>query len=342
MRNFDGFEHGINLGGWLSQCVHDAQHYAAFIGEDDIKIISEWGLDHVRIPIDYELVESNAGEYIEDGFAIIDKAYAWCRKYGLNMVLDLHKTYGFSFDVGEKETGFFENEEYQERFYLLWEEIAARYGKYHEHMAFELLNEVTDKEFKDAWNGIICKCVARVRKAAPNTKIIIGGYHNNSIEALPDLVEPIDRNIVYTFHCYEPLIFTHQGAYWAPGMDVNFRMPLDATYREMDELSKQYLSQVTVGFEGFDGDARLGVEYFDKYFAQAVELAEKRDVPLYCGEYGVINLAGAEDTLRWYEIIEEAFDKYHIGRAAWSFKEMDFGLADSHMDGVREAVVALL
>lgn len=63
------------------------------------------------------------------------------------MILDLHKTYGFSFDEGESESGFFESEELQERFFRLWEEIAKRFGKYHDCVAFELLNEVTNKEY---------------------------------------------------------------------------------------------------------------------------------------------------------------------------------------------------
>ncbi len=139
--------HGINLGGWLSQCNHTKERYDNFISEEDIKRISDWGLDHIRVPIDYDLVEDAEGRYIESGFGYIDKVIEWAGKYGLNMVLDLHKTYGFSFDDGEEEFGFFEVEAYQERFYKLWEELSSRYGKYSDRVAFEMLNEVTDKEY---------------------------------------------------------------------------------------------------------------------------------------------------------------------------------------------------
>ena len=36
-------------------------------------------------------------------FKTIKRIIDWCGEYGLNMVLDLHKTYGFSFDDGEEE-----------------------------------------------------------------------------------------------------------------------------------------------------------------------------------------------------------------------------------------------
>ncbi|MBR6403629.1 MAG: cellulase family glycosylhydrolase [Eubacterium sp.] len=342
MREFAGYEHGVNLGGWLSQCEHSREHYETFITEKNIEEIGSWGLDHVRIPIDYDLVETKDGEYIEYGFDKIQKAYDWCRKNNLNMILDLHKAFGYSFDGDENEFGFFENESYQERFYKLWEEFARRFGSNYEHMTFELLNEVTDKEFNDAWNDISTKCIKRIRKIAPEIKIIIGGYHNNSIQALPDLAMPVDENVVYTFHCYEPLIFTHQGAHWAPGMDVDFRMTLEKTYKEMGELSKEHLSQITAGFDGLDESECLSSAFFDMYFKEAVRVAEERNVALYCGEYGVIDRANPEDTLKWYKSISESFDRFHIGRASWNYKEKDFGLIDEHMKEVKDQVIKLL
>ena len=227
MKKFKGYMHGINLGGWLSQCNHTKERYDNFITEDDFKVIKSWGLDHIRIPVDYELVEDEAGNYIEDGFAYIQRAIETCKKLGLNVVLDLHKTFGYSFDDGENESGFFDNVKYQDRFYKLWEQFAQRFGKNADMLAFELLNEVTKKEYCEKWNDISYECIRRIRKIAPKVKILVGGYYNNSIEALKDLAAPYDENIVYNFHCYEPLIFTHQGAHWIEKMNDDFRMPYD-------------------------------------------------------------------------------------------------------------------
>ena len=342
MKKWEGYMHGVNLGGWLSQCDHTKDRYDNFIKEEDIKAISGWGVDHVRIPVDYNLVETGDGIYADDGFKYIDSAIEWCGKYGLNMILDLHKTYGFSFDDGENEKGFFENEKYQERFYKLWEEFARRYGNIGERVAFELLNEVTDKAFCNIWNEISTLCIKRIRSIAPNVKILIGGYYNNSIEALPDLLPPYDENIIYNFHCYEPLIFTHQGAYWIPTMDTSFRVPVDASYSKLATDTKEQISQVSIGFDSFDQSACLDERYFEKYFAEAVKIAEERGVSLYCGEYGVIENATPEDTVKWYEFISKSFEKFGIGRAAWSYKEMDFGLSDERLKGVLPELQKLL
>ncbi len=342
MKKWNGYQHGIDLGGWLSQCDHTKERYETFIVESDVEKIASWGLDHVRVPIDYELVEDEAGNEDPSGYVYIDRVVNWCEKYGLNMVLDLHKTYGYSFDKGENEEGFFENEAYQERFIKLWERLAKKYGNIGERLAFELLNEVTDKSYCDTWNRVSTECIKRIRVIAPDVKILIGGYWNNSIEALKDLLPPYDENIIYNFHCYEPLIFTHQGAYWIDAMDTNFRLPITATYKEMDEMSKKYINIASISFDDLDPNGTLDVAYFEKYFAEAVRIAEERNVPLYCGEYGMINLATPEDTLKWYELIHEAFEKFGIGRAAWNYKEMDFGFIDDHMKDVLDKVVKLL
>ena len=62
MRTLEGYLHGVNLGGWLSQTSDtSAEHYTTFITEQDIATIAELGLDHVRVPVDYMLLEEEDG-----------------------------------------------------------------------------------------------------------------------------------------------------------------------------------------------------------------------------------------------------------------------------------------
>ena len=120
MKTWEGYQKGVNLGGWLSQCDDTEETYSTFVVEEDIKIIKGWGMDHVRLPFDYELIEDKDGNPVESGYGHIQDAIDWCGKYGLNMVLDLHKTMGYSFDDAFGERGFFDSEALQERFYKLW------------------------------------------------------------------------------------------------------------------------------------------------------------------------------------------------------------------------------
>ena len=141
-----GFQKGVNLGGWFSQCDYSEERLNNFITETDFKQIASLGFDHVRIPIDYNVIQNPDGTMRPDGLGRIDAALALCNKYGLRAVLDLHKTPGYSFDAGEKEAGFFESESYQERFYWIWETLAEWFGGMSDRVAFELLNEVTEAQ----------------------------------------------------------------------------------------------------------------------------------------------------------------------------------------------------
>jgi hypothetical protein len=101
-------------------------------------------------------------------------------------------------------------------------------------------------------------------------------------------------------------------------MDTDFRISINEHYGKLRKETEKNVDQVTVGFDGFDMTQSLGEEYFEKYFSNAVKLAEEREVSLYCGEYGVINLAEPDETLKWYKMISHVFDKY---KTDWSNPE---------------------
>ena len=311
-----GIRRGVNLGGWLSQCDYSEDRLNNFIKESDIEKIASWGLDHVRIPVDYNVLEDGNGGYDAPGWERIDFALAECEKHGLKAVIDLHKTAGFSFDKAYNESGFFESEKYQERFCRLWEEIARRYGHLHERVIFELLNEVTDACYLDTWNRVSCQAIARIRAIAPKTFILVGSYHHNSAPAVKDLAAPADERVIYNFHCYDPLAYTHQGASWI---------------KDFDQAKR-------ISFE----ESGVTEEAFEALFASALEAAEKNGTALYCGEYGVIDIVPPADAVKWFRAINAVFNRHGIARAAWSYRQMDFGIADPRWDDVREELLKVL
>lgn len=279
MKKFEGYMRGINLGGWLSQCAdYSERHYSEFITERDIKTISEWGLDHVRLPIDYNVIEDEDGLPLKNGYKHIDDCVEWCEKYGLNLILDLHKAKGFAFDNKPEDNVMFDSPKLQDRFISLWINIASRYGK-NKNIAFELLNEIAGND-SSSWNALVSKTIPKIRTLAPDTKIIIGGTQWNSVHTLVLLDVPIDKNIVYNFHFYEPFIFTHQLAPWQPPLvDKTIR------YRGNIEEYRKVSQEIGCFGSGLDNPDTMGAEFIEKLIEEAVEAAENANVPLYCGEY---------------------------------------------------------
>jgi hypothetical protein len=124
----------------------------------------------------------------------------------------------------------------------------------------------------------------------------------------------------------------------------------DTITAEMDSREEEYrgcfLAQSEFGdFEEnldlrIETNARNIVEGYG--YASAIRAAEDNNTCLYCGEYGVIDRAAPEDTVKWYRTIHSTFEKHGISRCAWSYKQMDFGLSDSRLDGVRDQLIPLL
>lgn len=342
MKEFTGFKRGVDLGGWISQCVNNdysERHYSAFITEKDFDTIAGWGLDHVRLPFDYNVIMTDSGEFIESGFKHIDFCVGECEKRGLNVVLDLHKTAGFVFDNTDC-FDFFDSAELQELFTKLWLEMTRRYGE-RKNVVFELLNEVTDEAVAGKWNKILARTIGEIRRLNNDIRIIIGGINNDSIYGLTLLEKPDYDNIVFTFHCYEPLLFTHQKAYWVPEMPSDYTIEYPVPEKTLLEESKRLFGNKYL--DGLsDSPAPISTEFFEKLFKHACEIAEKNDVPLYCGEYGVIDRAGTQSTLNWYKDIHAAFEKMGIARAAWNYKDKDYGLIGEHYADIREELIKLL
>ena len=342
MREFKGYKHGVNLGGWLSQSNYEKEHLENFITEADIARIAEWGLDHVRLPFDYNVILGGDCKVSADGFGYLDRCVEWCEKHGLNIILDLHKTPGFSFDKGERENGFFENTEYQDIFVEMWIEMAKHYAGKADHVAFELLNEITDMKYAITWNGIAARTIREIQKYAPDTYILVGGIFNNSIFGLTLLDKPASDKTVFNFHYYNPLVFTHQKAPWVDNMREDCEMNYPDTREIYHEKTLEYVgTDLAEAFENFGGD-EVNASFMEWEMAVAVEVAEKLNVPIYCGEYGVIDRVPDDALLRWYSDISSVFNKYGIGRAAWTYREKDFGIVDPCRSGITEKIIKLL
>lgn len=345
MKQFRGFQKGVNLGGWISQFAeYDHEHFRSFITEGDIAYIASLGFDHVRVPVDYNVLEDENGEPLETGFAYLENCFRWCRKYGLHMLIDLHECCGYSFDPLKKDMdrrAFFYDEALQTRFLKLWREIALRFRDYPDEVAFEPLNEVVLWEVADAWNKLIKKYIETVRTVAPESWIVVGGVCYNNVLSVKLLDPPYDDRIIYNFHCYEPIIFTHQGAYWMEQFPSDYRIG----YPESVETYRSETRRILHENEGtlfVDGVTQMGPDYFITIFQSALEAAAKYDVPLYCGEYGVIDLADNHSKIRWLKDIHAAFAHYGIGHALWNYKEKDFGLVDERFREVRDDFIACL
>lgn len=331
---------GINIGGYLSQCNHEKEHYERFFGEEDIRQIRDWGFDHFRLPFDYSVVQDESGATIHEGIELLRNNVLLGQKYGLKVILDLHKASGYDFNFAgdASKNNLFSSEALVEKFLNLWRLIAREFGTY-ENVIFELLNEVVETENASAWNSLIKRAITAIREIAHQTPIIYGGIKWNSADTLKLLDPPATHNVIYTFHFYEPLLFTHQKAPWVEYISMD-----DVPYPDTMENFKAR-SEVL----GIKGDAvmmskakTMGPEFIREMVAEAVAAASAAGVPLYCGEFGVIDQAPVRDTLRWFTDVLSVFRENGIAHAMWTYKEKDFGMIGTHYDPILENLISVL
>jgi len=327
----DRYKAGINLGGWISQCRDmTPEHIAGFITEADIEQIASWGMDHVRLPIDYPVLEADDSpfEYLESGFAVIDTLIEWCKTYKLNVILDLHKAPGYAFSDNiisdQSEIKLFTDSTMQKRFVSLWEAFTRRYKNEGDNVVFELLNEVTNPH-GESWNRVARKAIEAIRAIDPNRCIILGGPYFNSASGLALLELWEDEHILYTFHFYDPFVFTHQRARWMKFKDTGIHQPYPGKVEGVEILEKQYPEQA----KAYSGkDITLNKELLRIYLTPALEFMKCTGKRLYCGEYGAIDNADMDSRVNWLNDMAELFAEYGIGRAYWTYKGMSFSAID--------------
>lgn len=95
---FDPADHVVDQWTFCAKLGHDEcrrqlqHHWETWLQEDDLRQLSESGINHVRIPVGYWImgdIQSNE-PWITGDLVYLERALRWAKKYNLNVMLDLH------------------------------------------------------------------------------------------------------------------------------------------------------------------------------------------------------------------------------------------------------------
>ncbi len=329
MKRFLGFEHGIGMGGWLTNykrfhvlsndkqkvlTIGDFEHFNSYITESDVKYVSKCGFDHIRLGFDQIVIQDEKGNFRDEILALLDNFVSWCEKYGVNVVMNLHKAIGNYCDVGS-EVSLFNDEKLRANFIDFWVKFEKRFHD-KEKIVFELLNEVcyTDVE---SWNALASDTIQALRKINRTRKIIIGSIEWNSVEFLDKLKVLDDENVIYTFHMYAPFEFTHQrGVLQANTCFYNRDMP----YPSDIERYRDYRTTVCGYKTPYQKYDKMDREYIYDYLLPAREFTEKYpDKILWCGEFGTIRHVNPKWREAWFMDVISFFKNNDIPYCTWNY-----------------------
>lgn len=300
---------GVNLGNALE--APKEGDWGVTLEEEYFQKIKDAGFNSIRLPVRWPIHALNEPPYTIDPnfFNRVDWAVKNAISRELVLIFNMHNYYELLSDPNN----------HKERFLAIWKQIAEHYKDYPETLLFEPLNEPADKLGLNEWNALLKETLAVVRQSNPNRIVVIGPGNYNEVYKLKNLDLPKDdRNIIVTFHYYQPYRFTHQGAPWITNQDAN--------------------SWLGMQWKGSEQEKRLIAKDFDV----AAKWGKENNRPIYVGEFGAYKKADMDSRVLWTKCVAETAAERGFSLSYWDFCA-NFALYDTETKtwhkGLLDAVI---
>ena len=294
--------------------------------EDDLKWMSDWGFDFVRIPMAYprylifdrtkDITPEDVNKFDPAVLEEIDKLIFMANKYDLHVSLNLHRGPGYCINAGFHEPfNLWKDTAARDAFNQHWSMWAERYKQISpEKLSFDLLNEpayIEDMNDQFAKKGPVPGNIYRevaegasnaIRKISPDRLIIADGNGGGN-SVIPELK---DLNIAQSCRGYYPGLVSHYQASWV------WKDPSQAP---------------TPVWPGTIDGKYYGRENLEEFYKPWISLLNE-GVGVHCGECGCYNKTPHNVFLAWFGDVIDILTRNGIGYALWNFRG-DFGIMDS-------------
>ena len=305
------FHRGVNLTGWFQADSPRQIQFTKFTKQDFLDIKS-LGCDVIRLPINLHFMTDGAPNYTLDPLFLhfLDQVVAWCQELELHLILDNH-----TFDVDAST-----DVNVDQVLVPVWSQMAEHYKDSPAHLYYEVLNEphgITDAR----WGLIQYQVIAAIHAIDSRHPIIVSGAgwgSYNNLNSIPSY--PREYNLIYSFHFYDPFLFSHQGASWTspslvPLAGVPFPYGAGPVPACPPALKGTWIESSLSSYQN-DGTVARVKQLLDI----AVSFRDKRQVPVFCGEFGVYKPNSDDDQrVHWYRVVREYLEEKGIAWTIWDY-----------------------
>lgn len=312
-----GLGRGINLGNALE--APREGDWGVVLQESFFRWIAQAGFDTVRIPIRWSahILDDDPYTIDETFFRRVDWAIAQAFSNGLKAVINIHHFIELKEDPSPVHIGILER---------LWVQIAERYRAYPSTLYYELLSEPGQNITPLLWNEILARIVPVIRSVDPTHTLIIGEIDGTGEDTLSSLrIPPNATPVIATFHYYEPMFFTHQGAAWTepiygttgvswPGPPQTPIIPCQAA---LNDLWASWWFEAYNTLPLYENPAGYGpiVERLET----AAKWSRANGIPIWLGEFGSIQTADLSSRANWTGFVCRESERLNIDWAYWDF-----------------------
>ncbi len=306
----------------------------AALREDAFRQVARLGFTHIRLNLGRAFLQEPAPGFAmrPEGLELLDRALDMAAAQPIAVVLDMHQipVPDLAGDPAELRA-----------FTEMWKALAARYRARKQPIVFEVLNEPRLDDH-NTWRRITLELVAAIRSIDPERAIVVSGGKWGGIEELIALGNLGVPNLAYSFHFYDPFVFTHQGTDWGDPVLAGIKgisYPLDlAQLRPARERAVQE-GEETWPFDAWpDG---CGKKELEAALKPVIDFAAKGKLLLYCGEFGAYKpIAPPADRALWTKDLRELLEEHGICWAMWAYHS-GFDLVEEDGAATPEIVKAL-
>jgi len=304
------FHRGVNLTGWFQAGSARQIQFTRFTKQDFLDIKS-LGCDVIRLPINLHFMTDGAPDYTVDPlfYHFLDQVVDWCGELELHLILDNH-----TFDVdASTDTNI------DKILIPVWTQMAEHCKDRSAYLHYEILNE--PHGISDArWSHIQQQVINAIRAVDATHTIVVTGAGWGSYNNLKSLPVYRDDNLIYSFHFYDPFLFTHQGASWtSPSMVPLAGVPFPYDVGPMPacppELKGTWIESGLNSYRN-DGTVKRVKELIDI----AANFRDLRQVPVFCGEFGVyMRNSDSDHRVYWYEVVRKYLEEKGIPWTSWDY-----------------------
>ncbi len=309
------FSKGVNLTNWFQSGSVRQIQFTKYTKQDLIQI-KNLGCDVIRLPINLHFMTNGSPDYVIDPlfFDFLDQVVDWAEELKINLLLDNH-TFDPNVDTQPSiETALLK----------VWRQMAEHYKNRSGCVYYEILNEphgITTA----IWCQIQQRVINAIRAIDTKHTIVVGASGYNSYNELKNMPIYLDKNLIYTFHFYDPFMFTHQGATWTSYMQDLSGVPFPYDAARMPPIPASAKGTwVESSLNNYKNDGTVAA--VKQWLDIAVNFKISRNVNLFCGEYGVyIPNSPNADRVFWYDVVRKYLEEKGISWTTWDYQG-GFGL----------------
>ena len=187
------------------------------------------------------------------------------------------------------------------------------------------MNEPVAEEHEQ-WNQLVAKVHKALREREPQRTLVVGSNRWQGYETMKYLKVPEgDKNIILSFHYYNPMLLTHYGAPWTPvgqykgKVSYPGKLITQADYDAAPDSVKPHIEQYLT--------QEWNIDKIRADFKDAIDVAAKYGLQLFCGEWGVYEPVDRELAYKWTKDMLAVFDEFNIAWTTWCY-DADFGFWD--------------